>query len=194
MPAQTPAPPAPSDPFTAPPETIELTGSVLSRIRESDSEQIGAAVLASLEHLRPWMPWATAAGAAPVPQRAWAREAEGQWAPGVAYLYTLRRAPDGPVLGTFGLHRRVGPGALEIGYWLHADATGQGYATRAAAALTAAALALPDISRVEIHTDEGNKASAAIPQRLGYRLDRVDARTAEAPAETGRLQIWVTGA
>jgi RimJ/RimL family protein N-acetyltransferase len=188
MPAAMPAQPLP------PPETIELPGGgILYRIRESDGDQIGAAVRASLEHLRPWMPWATEAGAAPAPQRAHARESEQQWAQDVAYLYTLRRAPGGPVLGTFGLHRRIGPGGLEIGYWLHADATGRGYATQAAAALTEAALALADISRVEIHTDEGNKASAAIAQRLGYRLDRVDSRPAEAPAETGRRQVWVTG-
>jgi RimJ/RimL family protein N-acetyltransferase len=183
-----PAPPLP------PPETIELPGDgVLYRIRESDADQVGVAVRASLEHLRPFMPWATEAGAAPQAQRTHARESEQQWAQDVAYLYTLRRAPDGPVLGTFGLHNRIGPGGLEIGYWLHVDATGQGYATRAAAALTETALALAGISRVEIHTDEDNKASAAVPQRLGYRLDRVDYRPPEAPAETGRLQIWVTG-
>lgn len=183
MPAQPPAPP----------EIIELPAGVLSRIRESDAEQIGEAVRASLEHLKPWMPWATAAGAQPEPQREHARGGEDQWAQGVAYLYTLRHEPGGPVLGMFGLHRRIGDAALEIGYWLRADATGRGYATQAAGALTQAALALPDITRVEIHTDEANRASAAIPQRLGYRLGRVDSRLAEAPAETGRLQIWVTG-
>ena len=48
------------------------------------------------------------------------------------------------------------------------------------------------MQRVEIHTDEANTISAAIPQRLGYRLDRIDERVPAAPAETGRLQIWVT--
>ena len=176
-----------------PPETIELPAGVLSRIRESDAEQIAAAARASMAHLQPWMPWATEAALAPEPQRAHARQAQEQWAQDAAYLYTLRRNLDGPVLGTFGLHRRIGPGALEIGYWLHVGATGQGYATQAAGALTQAALALADISRVEIHPDEGNKASAAVAQRLGYRLDRVDIRPAEAPAETGRRQIWVSG-
>jgi RimJ/RimL family protein N-acetyltransferase len=178
----------------APPEIIELPGGrVLCRIQESDADQIGAAVRASLEHLRPFMPWATQASATPEAQRAHARESEQQWAQDVAYPYTLRRAPGGPVLGEFALHRRIGPIGLEIGYWLRIDATGQGYATQAAAALTETALALAGISRVEIHTDEDNKASAAVPQRLGYRLDRVDCRPAQAPAETGRLQIWITG-
>jgi RimJ/RimL family protein N-acetyltransferase len=58
-------------------------------------------------------------------------------------------------------------------------------------ALTTVALGLDDIDRVEVHTDEANVASAAIPRRLGYRLDRIDSRDPQAPAESGRLQNWV---
>ena len=45
---------------------------------------------------------------------------------------------------------------------------------------------------VEIHTDEANLPSSAIPRRLGYRLERVDQVEARTPAETGRLQVWIT--
>jgi RimJ/RimL family protein N-acetyltransferase len=48
------------------------------------------------------------------------------------------------------------------------------------------------VQRVEIHTDEANTISAAIPQRLGYRLDRIEDRVPAAPSETSRLQIWIT--
>jgi RimJ/RimL family protein N-acetyltransferase len=57
---------------------------------------------------------------------------------------------------------------------VHVDFTGRGYATACARALTQAGLALCDVVRVEIHTDEANAISAAVPRRLGYRLDRVD--------------------
>jgi RimJ/RimL family protein N-acetyltransferase len=40
--------------------------------------------------------------------------------------------------------------------------------------LTEVALSLRDVDRIEIHVDEANKASAAIPRRLGYRLDRIE--------------------
>jgi RimJ/RimL family protein N-acetyltransferase len=86
---------------------------------------------------------------------------------------------------------RIAPGAVELGYWVHVDFTGRGYATAGARALTQAGLALSDVARVEIHTDEANVISAAIPRRLGYRLDRVDELPPEAPAHSGRLQIWV---
>ena len=62
----------------------------------------------------------------------------------------------------------------------------------AAQAVTEAAAALADVDRVEIHTDEANERSAAIPRKLGYRLDRVDLRPPQAPAESGRLQIWIS--
>jgi RimJ/RimL family protein N-acetyltransferase len=47
------------------------------------------------------------------------------------------------------------------------------------------------VRRVEIHCDEANIASAAIPRKLGYRLDRIERRMPEAPGESGRLMIWV---
>jgi hypothetical protein len=45
-------------------------------------------------------------------QRTRSREAEQQWSQGSDYLYALRRHTGGIVIGTFGLHRRIGPGAL----------------------------------------------------------------------------------
>ncbi len=177
-------------PANRPDERIVLDTVVLTRLREADGPDVAAAVCASLDHLRPWMPWANEVATSDEHQRTRARAAEDLWDEGDDFLYVLRPAEGGPVLGSFGLHRRLGPDALEIGYWLHVDHTGRGYATAAAAALTRAALAMAGIDRVEIHTDETNTASAAVPQRLGYRLARVDQRPPEAPAESTRLQIW----
>ena len=111
---------------------------------------------------------------------------------GSDFAFLLLDAGETTVLGTMGLHRRIGPRAIELGYWVHADHVGRGIATTAAAALTEAALALPDVDRVEIHCDEANVRSAAVPRRLGYRLDRIEDADVTAPAETGRSMIWVT--
>jgi RimJ/RimL family protein N-acetyltransferase len=174
-----------------PPEEIDLQLGVLSRNRISDAPHVALAVRESLEHLRPWMPWATEAAAAVAAQTARSREAEELWTRGTDFVYVLRRPAQPEVVGLFGLHKRIGPNAIELGYWLHAGHTGHGYATAATAALTEAALELPDVDRIEIHTDEANLLSAAIPQRVAYRLDRVELRPPQAPGETGRLQIWV---
>ena len=85
---------------------------------------------------------------------------------------------------------RMGPGTLEIGYWVHVDAVGHGHGTRAARALTEVALAADGVERVFICCDEANTLSAAIPRALGYTLTEVIERPPEAPGESGRLMVW----
>lgn len=174
----------------APAEVLEIPHGLLSRTRESDADQLAHAVGANLDHLRRWLSWATEEAADVQAQRRRCRKAEACWADGCEYRYVLRPGQSEQVIGGFDLWR-IGPGAVELGYWVHVDFTGRGYATACARALTHAGLALSDVVRVEIHTEEANAISAAIPRRLGYRLDRVDERPPEDPAHSGRLQIWV---
>ncbi len=107
------------------------------------------------------------------------------------YAITLADDDAHPYVGGCGLIDRVGPGGREIGYWLDAAHTGRGLVTEAAALLTAAALALDGVDRVEIHCDQANHRSAAVPARLGYRLDRIEADEVRTPAESGHSMIWV---
>ncbi len=176
-----------------PPERLALPGGLALRRRgTADAAAVNETVIRNLEHLRPWMEWAKSAPslARTTEMTQLGRQA---WEDGTDYLFVVdRESAPGGVLGMFGLHSRVGPGALEIGYWVDAAHTGRGIATAGAAALTAAALALPGIERVEIHCDEANLASAAVPRKLGYRLDRIRDAGITAPAETGRKMIWVT--
>lgn len=173
---------------TAPPDRVVFDRGVLTRVREPDVASFIEAAAANAERLRDWIPW----GDDPAYRRERIGGAPLDWDEHRQYLYALRETDAGPVIGGFSLHRRVGPDGLEIGYWLDAAHTGAGLATAAAGVLTGVALALPEVERVEIHTDEGNARSAAVPQRLGYRLARTDAFDPRTSAETGRLQIWVT--
>jgi RimJ/RimL family protein N-acetyltransferase len=175
----------------APPVRIDIDGLVLRRERRGDEVVVAQAVAANLEHLRPWMPWAVPEAATVQAQRERVINVEQWWDEGSLYNFLLLDEPEQSLLGVFGLHRRIGPGGLELGYWLDRRATGHGYATAAAQALTDAALRLDDVSRVEIHCDEANERSQRVPNRLGYRLDRIEADTIEAPAEVGRSMIWV---
>jgi RimJ/RimL family protein N-acetyltransferase len=77
---------------------------------------------------------------------------------------------NGEVAGGCGLHHRVGPGGLEIGYWTHPSFLRQGIASEAARTLTAAAFRVPEITYVEIRHDKANEASAGVPRKLGYDL------------------------
>jgi RimJ/RimL family protein N-acetyltransferase len=175
-----------------PPELIDAGAVILRRNRSADAAAVAKAVGDSLEHLEPWMPWARPEAATVATQAARIVEVEAGWDRGTDFVYVMRPpgAADDTVVGIIGLHRRIGPRAVEVGYWTHVAYTGRGYMSAAAKAATEAVEALADVHRVEIHTDEANVRSAAIPPKLGYRLDRVDIRMPEAPAESGRLQIW----
>jgi len=173
-----------------PPEEIDAGPIVLRRCRPSDADALATAVAESSAHLEPWMPWAAEeainAGAA----RRWAVDCGPAWEQETMFQY-LMWEPDRPVVvGAAGLHRRIGPGGLDIGYWVHAGYLHRGYATAAARALTDAGLALPGIGRVEIHCDVANIRSAAVARRLGYRLAREEEHSVDAPGEAGRHLIW----
>ena len=174
-----------------PPERVEAGLVVVRRVRPGDASAIAAAVGASLDTLRPWMPWATPAAAERGTQLARVAEADHRWESGLSYTYSVLTAETGTLVGEVALHRRAGEGSVELGYWIAAGQAGRGYVTSASAALTSVALGLSGVQRVEIHCDAANTASAAVARRLGYRLDRIEERRPEAPGESGRLMIWV---
>jgi RimJ/RimL family protein N-acetyltransferase len=183
--------PVPLEKTGAPPELVEAGMLILRRVRAEDVGAIAAAVGASLDHLRPWMAWAVPEAADPRTQRVRVMEADEMWAAGTDYIYSVITADEGTLVGAIGMHRRIGDGGIEIGYWTAVQQTRRGFATAAAEALTSVALGMPGVTRVEIHCDEANIASNAIPRKLGYRLDRIDDHEPEAPGERGRRLIWV---
>lgn len=174
-----------------PPERLDAGTILLRRARPEDAAALAEAVGESLDHLRPWMPWATEEASTPFSQRERLLEAGPRWQDGSDYGYLMLTTDQPHVVGGCGLHRRVGQGGIEIGYWVHAHHVRRGYGAAAARALTDAALALDGITRVEIHCDQANLASQAIPRALGYHLDRIDADAIEAPGEIGNSMIWV---
>lgn len=180
----------PAEPAVAPPERVDAGQVILRRVRASDASAIAAAVSASIDHLRPWMPWATWDAAERANQLARVAEADHNWESGLGYVYSVLTVDTGTLVGEIALHRRAGGGTAELGYWISAGHARRGYATLAAAAMTSVALALPGITRVEIQCDAANAPSAAVARKLGYRLDRIEDRHAEAPGESGRLMVW----
>lgn len=170
-------------------EHLEHDGVRLRRWRDDDLETVLRAVTESLDHLSPWMAWA-AGGYDRADAAAFLKKSAADWRTGAAYTYAIV-APDGAVAGGCGLMDRIGPGGLEIGYWLRPRYTGQGIATRAAAALVAEAFRL-GARRVEIHHDVANERSAAIPRRLGFVevARRRPPRDPVTPGEVGEDVVW----
>ncbi len=162
---------------------------VLRTWTAADVPAMADAVTASLEHLRPWMPWVSAEPLSPQERAAIVRGWEVERLAGGDAVYGMF-ATDGRVVGGCGLHRRLGPGALEIGYWVSVDCTRRGLATRAAAALTTAAFAHPGVERVEIHHDRANAASRGVPRRLGFTVVSERPEEPRAPGEEGVEVRW----
>jgi len=154
-----------------PPERIATERLVLRRLRPDDAAALKQAIDASLDHIRPWVPWSFDHPAPLDNVRADLVRAEEEFDRGAAYRWAILDAGEREHLGGVGLYARVGAGALEVGYWLRRTATGQGYATEAARAVTSAGFALPGIERLEMHVDAENAPSIGVPRRLGYRLE-----------------------
>lgn len=88
---------------------------VLRRWRAGDLDALDRAISESLEHLTPWMPWAADHGRHRT--AGFLGRSDEEWATGEAFAYAI--TSDDTVIGGCGLHRRIGAGGLEIGYWLH---------------------------------------------------------------------------
>ena len=173
-----------------PNELIELAQVTLRRYRAEDADALFQAVTESLDHLRPWMPWAADYSRASAKEYL-AASIKG-WDEGTEYNYAITTAiPGGSVLaGSIGLMTRCGPGGLEIGYWMHRAYTGRGLATAATAALVRQAFGLPGVDWVEIVHDELNVASGQIPRKLGFT--KVGSRPLDfrPPAGSGTGVVW----
>lgn len=174
------------------PDEIHTGRLYLRSWRQNDAARLLPVLEANVDHLGAWIP---AHVAAPAPLRelelrlasfADDFEAARSW------RYAILSPDQQEVLGEVDLFPRSADGRValaaadraEIGYWLRSDLTGKGLATEAAQAMLDVAVALPGLTRVEIHCDPRNAPSAAVPRRLGFRLE-----TDSAPGEAG--MIWI---
>ncbi|MEU6130244.1 GNAT family N-acetyltransferase [Saccharopolyspora sp. NPDC047091] len=172
-----------------PSEQLHHDGVDLRRWRLEDAGTALRVVTESLRHLGPWMPWATP-GYGMKEATDFVGKADREWVDGKAYTYAVLD-PVGRVIGSAGLMDRIGPGGLEIGYWLHPDFEGRGIARRATLALVDEAFRL-GAGHVEIWHDEANERSGAIPKALGFvEVGRSPAAPEQVcPAGTGVLVVW----
>jgi ribosomal-protein-serine acetyltransferase len=100
------------------PERLEgRDGLLLRRWQLADAEILSVAVAQSADHLQPWMGWVSQEPMSLAQRRLWLAAREREWATGGDVLLGVFLS--GEVAGGCGLHRRVAPDGLEIGYWIH---------------------------------------------------------------------------
>jgi RimJ/RimL family protein N-acetyltransferase len=174
------------------PKRVETPNFILRVMSESDVPAWQRSLENSDAHLRPWTPWVID-GRVPgltLEQRlaidADAFESSERW------VYGIFTVDGTEMIGGCGMYPRVGPRAVEIGYWVAASHTRKGIARQATAELTRLAFASPEIDHIDIRCEARNAVSARVASGLGYRM--IEASASDAPpipgAESTPLQTW----
>jgi RimJ/RimL family protein N-acetyltransferase len=165
-------------------------GDVLVRRWEiGDADGLRDAIVGGADHLAPRMPWVGEWFADDCDPEGTIRRWNRDWADGGDLVAAI--VVDGALAGSTGLHWRIGPRGLEIGYYLFPPWTGRGIATVAAGLCTDLAFAQPAIEVVRIVHDVSNAPSEGIPRRLGFaHIEDVPSTRDQAPADVGVDRIW----
>lgn len=148
---------------------IETERLLMRCYEPADAFLMHSAITGSLEHLRPWIPWARQEPKELEWMESFVRLFRGQFDLGQDAVFGIFDKDQTVQLGGTGLHNRIGKDAREIGYWINVQHVHKGYATEAVSALIRVAFEIEKLNRLEIRCAPDNVASRRIPQRLGFR-------------------------
>jgi RimJ/RimL family protein N-acetyltransferase len=150
------------------PYRIETERLVIRCYEPRDAPLLKEAIDSSLEHLRPWMPWAESEPQSLAEKTELLRRFRSTFDAGENFTYGIFSRDESEIVGGTGLHPRIDPGGLEIGYWVRASATRQGFITESTAALTRVGIEICAADRIEIRIEPRNEASIGVPRKLGF--------------------------
>lgn len=156
------------DGVTTPPYRIETERLVIRCYEPADAPLLKESVDASIDHLRPFMPWARFEPQTVEEKVGLIRTFRGWFDADENYIYGVFARDESKQVGGTGLHQRGGPGSLEIGYWVRADAIRQGIATEVTAVLTRVGIELCGAQRIDLQIEPGNDASLGVANKLGF--------------------------
>jgi RimJ/RimL family protein N-acetyltransferase len=163
------------------PYRIETERLVIRCYDPRDAPLLKDAIDSSLEHLRAWMDWASREPQTLEEKVELLNYFRSEFDAGESFVYGIFAADESELLAGAGLEPRIGPGGLEIGYWVRASATRQGIATELAGALTRVGIEVCGADRIEIRIDPNNLASLGVPRKLGFMEEATLRRRLPAP-------------
>lgn len=177
---------------TGPAYSIRTERLLVRCFAPADAPALKAAIDSSLEQLLPWLPWAREEPQSVEAKAEALRVFRARFDLDRDWNYGLFTPDERELVGGIGLHVRGGAReARELGYWISRARGGQGLATEAVAALVRVGFEVERLERVEIHCDEENARSAAIPRKLGFRHDgTLRERSARGDGSRGGRMIW----
>jgi len=167
---------------------IETERLIIRCYEPADAMKLHEAISISADHLRPWLPWMQQEPKSPATRASLIRYFRGQFDLGLDYAFGIFDKTEKELLGSTGLHTRIGKNAREIGYWINIKYLNRGYATEAVSALTKVGFAIEGLSRIEIHCVPENVRSRQIPLKLGYTLETTIPGDTHGDAKN--IMIW----
>jgi len=170
---------------------IETNNLTIRCYSPSDADPLAKSVLESVEHLKPWMPWAHDEPEPIETKINRLRYFRANFDLDKEYVYGIFNKDETELIGGCGLHPRVGVEAMAIGYWINVNHVKKGFGAECAGVLTKIGFEINSLKRIEIHCDPNNVASASIPRKLGFTLDAVLPK--RTPNEKGELRdsmVW----
>ena len=150
------------------PYRIETKRLVIRCYEPRDAPMAKEGIDSSLDHLLPWMPWVEQEPQTLEEKTQLMKTFRSNFDSGENFTMGIFSADESRYLGGTGLHAGQGPGGLEIGYFICASATRQGYVTESTAALTRVGFEICEADRIEIRIDPENEVSLGVPRKLGY--------------------------
>lgn len=156
---------------------IETERLVLRCYHPEDAPLLKEAIDKSIDHLRPWMPWSLDEPTEIEEKIELLRGFRANFDLSKDFFYGIFDKEETHLIGSTGLHTRIGKFVYEIGYWIAKDFIGNGYATEASSALVKAGFEVEEIDRIEIHVNPANTASIKVPKKLGFTLETIRKRT-----------------
>jgi RimJ/RimL family protein N-acetyltransferase len=157
-------------PFTAPEEWRD--GELLLRsYQPGDGAELNRATQSSLEHLRPWMPWASP-DTTVEDSEAFVRRSRAGWLLAEEWGVSVWRGDRLVASSGFMLRGRpLEDGTGEIGMWVRADEAGRGLGTRVLQAMVDWADAAWPFRKLTWLCERRNRASARVAEKCGFRLE-----------------------
>lgn len=136
-----------------------------------EGAELNAAVLETLESLRPWMPWAKTAPTVEESE-AYTRQSHADFLARKDFALRLWLKDDKTLVGCSGLHPRGWEvPKFAIGYWCRSRFQRQGYITEAVKAIADFGFKVFEAKRIEIRCDARNNASRRVAERAGFPLE-----------------------
>jgi RimJ/RimL family protein N-acetyltransferase len=168
---------------------IETERLLLRPWESADAAAVLGVIDASEGHLSAWLPWLNERPRTVADQAQLLARFRAGFDLGKEFVFGVF-SHAGECRGSVGLHRRVGPRALEVGYWLAHSECGQGLGREMVAAACQAAFAAPWLERLEIHCAPDNLPSSRIAARLGFTHDVTLAGRLHSARGVHDAMIW----